>query len=574
VDPELCNACDECTAVCPVVVPDEFQMGLSSRRAIYIPFPQAVPCSYILNMDDCLGINPIACGKCAEVCEKEAIDYDDQGEVVTRDVGAIIVATGLDVYDPTEMDEYGYTRFENVITSMEFERLICAGGPTDGHFMRPSDQERPKRIGFIQCVGSRNPKIGRPYCSNICCMNTIKDTLLLADHYPDTRNSVFYHDIRAVGKSFEDMFQRSKETGTRYIRGLPGDIEEDPETQNLILTVENTTSGELERHELDMVVLSVGVQPSADRDKLASMLTLSKTSDGFFMESHPKLKPVDAPTRGVFFAGFCESPKDIKDSVCQAGAASSRAGALLNAGEITIEAITSIIDSEACTKCGLCAKVCPYGAITWQKGEVAAVVEAACAGCGACGATCLFGAITMRHFTDDQLIAQVRAILAENPQDKVFGFACNWCSYAGGDMAGISRIQYPSSNRVIRTMCSARVSEEMVLEAFRCGAPVVLVSGCHYADCHYIDANRQTVKRVQKLWNKLERAGVRPERLQLEWISAAEGQKFAKVMRQMEELRQTVTADEIALAREALKPKPKKKRAAKKKADAAAAAPG
>ena len=221
-----------------------------------------------------------------------------------------------------------------------------------------------------------------------------------------------------------------------------------------------------------------------------------------------------------------------------------------------------------CSKCGLCAKVCPYGAITWQKGDVAAVVEAACAGCGACGATCTFGAITMRHFTDEQLLAQVRATLAENPQDKVFGFACNWCSYAGGDMAGISRIQYPSTNRVVRTMCSARVSEEMVLEAFRCGAPVVLVSGCHYADCHYIDANRQTVKRIQRLWNKLEKAGVRPERLQLEWISAAEGQKFAKVMRQMEELRQTVTAEEIAHAREALKPKPKKKRPPKKEAAA------
>jgi len=572
VDPELCNACGDCADVCPVVVPDEYQMGFSSRKAIYIPFPQAVPCSYILNMDDCLGINPIACGKCEDVCEKKAIDYDDQGEVVIREVGAVIVATGLDVYDPTEMDEYGYTRFENVITSMEFERLICAGGPTDGHFVRPSDKERPKKIGFIQCVGSRNPKIGRPYCSNICCMNTIKDTLLLADHYPDTQNSVFYQDIRAFGKSFEDMFQRSKESGTRYIRGLPGDIEEDPKTRNLILTVENTTSGELERHELDMVVLSVGVVPSADRDKLASMLTLSKTSDGFFMESHPKLKPVDAPTRGVYFAGFCESPKDIKDSVCQAGAAASRAGALLNAGQIAIEAITSVIDKELCSKCGLCARVCPYGAISWQKGEVAAVVEAACAGCGACGATCTFGAITMRHFTDDQLIAQVRATLADNPQDKVFGFACNWCSYAGGDMAGISRIQYPSTNRVIRTMCSARVSEEMVLEAFRCGAPVVLVSGCHYADCHYINANRQTVKRVQKLWNKLEKAGVRPERLQLEWISAAEGQKFAKVMRQMEELRQKVTAEEIAHAIEALKPKPKKDRAEKKETEAAAPA--
>jgi len=396
VDPNLCNACAECAKVCPVAKPDEFQMGLSSRKAVYIPFPQAVPCSYVLNMDDCLGNNPIACGKCAEVCEKHAINYDDQHQIVTREVGAIIVAIGLEVYDPTEMDEYGYTRFDNVVTTMEFERLICAGGPTGGHFVRPSDHQRPKRIGFIQCVGSRNPKVGRPYCSNICCMNTVKDTLLLADHYPDVENVVFYQDIRAFGKSFEDMFQRSKEAGTRYVRGLPGDIEEDPKTKNLIITVENTTSGRLERHEVEMVVLSVGVVPPKDLAKISGLLTLSKTSDGFFMESHPKLKPVDAPTRGVFFAGFCEAPKDIKDSVCQAGAAASRAGALLNAGEIQIEAITSRIDEQACMKCGLCAAVCPYGAIVWKKGEAAVVVEAACAGCGACGATCQFGAITMR----------------------------------------------------------------------------------------------------------------------------------------------------------------------------------
>jgi len=552
-----------------VTHPDEYQMGLSTRKAIYIPFPQAVPSSYILDMDHCLGNNPIACGKCADVCDKKAIDYDDVDEMITREVGAIIVAIGLDVYDPTEMDEYGYTRFDNVITSMEFERLICAGGPTNGDFVRPGDGQRPKRIGFVQCVGSRNPKIGRPWCSNICCMNTIKDTLLLADHYPDVENVVYYQDIRAFGKSFEDMFQRSKETGTRYVRGLPGDVEENPTTGNLLVTVENTTSGKLERHELDMLVLSVGVEPPKDMAKISSLLTLSKTSDGFLMESHPKLKPVDAPTRGVYFAGFCESPKDIKDSVCQAGAASSRAGAILNAGKITIEAITSQIDVESCTKCGVCSRACPYGAITWKKGEVAVVVEAACSGCGACGASCKFGSITMRHFTDEQLVAQVHAILADRPKDKVMAFACNWCSYAGGDMAGISRIQYPASNRVMRTMCSARVSEEMVLEAFRKGAPVVLVSGCHYADCHYINANRQTVQRVQHLWDTLERKGVRPERLQLEWISAAEGQKFAKVMKQMEELRQTVTDEEIAHATEALKPKPKK--APKPKAEPAAA---
>ena len=571
VDTKACNACGDCAKVCPVVVPDEFQIGLSSRKAVHIPFPQAVPSAYVLDMDACL--DPLACGKCSDACEKQAIDYDQRDELVTREVGAVVVAIGAEPFDPRALDEYGYSRFQNVITSMEFERLISAGGPTGGHFMRPGDRQVPKRIGFVQCVGSRNPAIGRPYCSNICCMNTIKDTLLIADHYPGTETVVFHQDIRAFGKSFEEMYQRSKEVGTRYVRGLPGDVEEDPATGNLRVSVENTASGKLERHEVDMLVLSVGVEPAKDMKKISKLLTLSKTSDGFFLESHPKLKPVDAPTKGVFFCGMCESPKDIKDAVTQAGAAASRAGALLNAGKIHIEAVTSRIDPVACKKCGQCAPICPYGAIQWKKGEVATVVDAACAGCGGCGAICQYGAVTMRHFTDGQLFGQVRAVLADDPQDKVLVFACNWCSYAGGDMAGISRLNYPASNRLVRTMCSGRVSEEMVLEGFRSGAAVVLVSGCHYADCHYISANRQTVKRMQRLWDRLEKAGIRPERLQLEWISAAEGQKFAKVMTRLEEIRKTVTPEEIERGRTALAPKVRKGAATAATVAAAATAP-
>jgi len=238
---------------------------------------------------------------------------------------------------------------------------------------------------------------------------------------------------------------------------------------------------------------------------------------------------------------------------------------------VKIAAITSRIDIEKCKKCGLCIPVCPYGAIVGEKGEVPTVIEAACAGCGSCGATCRFGAITMRHYTDAQYIGQIHALLRERQMEKVFVFACNWCSYSGADMAGISRIVYPATNRVVRTMCSARVSEEMVLEAFRCGAPVVLVSGCHYADCHYIDANRMTVTRVQKLWDTLEKKGIRPERLQLEWISAAEGQKFGKVMHQMEELRKTVTQEEVDHAVKALAKKaPKETKETKEEAPAAA----
>ncbi len=555
-----CTACGDCVAVCPIVRPDEFQMGLSTRRAIYIPFPQAVPSAYLINMRECLGDNPIACGKCLDACDKKCIDFDMRDQIVEFKVGAVIVATGMDVYDPTPLDEYGYTSYENVITSMEFERLISAGGPTEGHFVRPSDMTRPKRIGFVQCVGSRtaysganpNGSRGNPYCSNICCMNTVKDSLLLKDHYPDTDISVFYMDIRAFGKGFEDLFMRSKAEGVQYIRGLPGEVLGDPATGNLTAYVENTTTGRLEQHEFDMLVLSIGTVPRQETDLVRQLFTLSRTGDGFLMEAHPKLKPVDAPTKGVYIAGCAESPKDVKDSVTQASAAAARAEILLNAPTIKVEAITAVVDPDLCKKCGQCVDVCPFAAVVWQKGEVARVISAACAGCGTCAAECRFEAITMRHFTDQQIYAQIDAVLADEPLTKILSFACNWCSYAGADTAGTSRLQYPPNARLIRTMCSGRVKPDFVWYAFQKGAPLVLVSGCHYADCHYINANRQTVRRVDALWEGLEKAGVRPERLQLDWCSAAEGQKWAKIMRELEELRAAVTPEEAEQTREAL----------------------
>ena len=555
VDENECTACSDCVPVCPVVKPDEFQTGLSSRRAIYIPFPQAVPSSYIINIHECLGDNPIACGKCMDACDKKCIDFDMQDEFVEFEVGAVIVATGMEAYDPTEMDEYGYTRYENVITSMEFERLISAGGPTEGHLIRPTDRQTPQRIGFVQCVGSRSQDgRGNPYCSNICCMNTIKDSLLLKDHYPDTDITVFYMDIRAFGKGFEDLYMRSKAAGVRYIRGLPGEVTEDAETHNLRVWVENTSARRLEEHELDMLVLSIGAVPRHDSEVVKQLLTLSRTSDGFFMESHPKLKPVDAPTKGVFLAGCAESPKDIKDSVTQASAAAARAEILLNAPTIKVEAITAVVDEALCKACGLCAPVCPYGAIIWEKKQPAQVISAACAGCGTCAAECQYGAIEMRHFSDQAIYAQIDSMLdVDVAKPPIVAFTCNWCSYAGADTAGVGRMEYPPNARLIRTMCSGRVSPDFVWYAFRKGAPVVLVSGCHYADCHYINANRQTVRRVDALWDGLEKRGVRPERLQLDWVSAAEGQKWAKVMQELDELWAGVTAEEMQQTREALK---------------------
>ncbi len=467
-------------------------------------------------------------------------------EEITEHVGSIIVATGLKPYDPTELDEYGYTRFENVLTSLEFERLVNAGGPSKGNLIRPTDRKTPKSVGFIQCVGSRSLRKGEEYCSNICCMNTIKSTLVLKEHYPDMEIKVFYIDIRAFGKGFEDLYTRSRRLGVKFIRGLPGSLEETADN-TMRVAVENSATGKLEFHELDMLVLALGVQPAPSTQRLQEIMGLQLTPDGFYLEAHPKLQPVDAATRGIFYAGCAEGPKDIKESVTQASAAAVRAIRLMHKGEITSEPITSEIVVEKCKACGKCAEVCPYNAISVDvKNKKPAVVNsAACAGCGTCAAECHFDAIIMNHYTDQQILGQVDAMLTTEPENKILVFACNWCSYAGADYAGVARLQYPANAHLVRVMCSGRVDEKFIWEGFRGGAPVVLVSGCHIGDCHYIDANHWTEKRVTKLHKKMVRLGIRPERLQLEWISAAEGIRFADKMKEMETLRKSVSAEEI-----------------------------
>jgi len=395
-------------------------------------------------------------------------------------------------------------------------------------------------------VGSRTLRKGSSYCSNICCMNTIKSTLLIKEHYPDIDIKVFYIDIRSSGKGFEDLYRRSRKEGVQYIRGLPGNIEETGE-KGLMAAVENIVTGKVEIHDLDMLVLSQGIQPAPSTQRLQESLGLQLTSDGFYLEAHPKLLPVDAATRGIFFAGCAEGPKDIKESVTQGSAAAARAIRLMHKGSITTEPIISQVDPELCKFCGKCAEVCPYNAISidTKKRIPAEVNTASCAGCGTCAAECVFDAISMNHFTDRQILGQVDAMLEEKTDEKILVFACNWCSYAGADNAGVSRFQYPPNIRLIRTMCSGRVDEKFIWEGFERGAPIILVSGCHIGDCHYIDANQWTVKRIQKIHKKMARMDIRPDRLRLEWVSAAEGVRFAEIMRDLERLRKEVTSEEI-----------------------------
>jgi len=542
-----CSACGECVKVCPIAVPNEFDVGLAVRHGIYTPFAQAVPSTYIIDMNLCLNKDGvIVCDKCIKACDRQAISFETKPVTEEFEVGTIIVATGADVFDPSVLPNYGYGKIPNVITSLEFERLINAGGPSGGHLIRPSDRQIPKRVAFVQCVGSRSEKSGRLYCSNVCCMNTIKDSLLIKEHWPDTEICVFYVDIRAYGKGFEDLYQRAKNAGVVFIRGLPAEIVEDKKTHNVWLIGENTLRKGVYKINADMAILSIGLEARKDSEMIQRLLTLSRNQDGFFLEAHPKLRPVDAATGGVFFAGCAESPKDIKDSVTQASAAAARAGILMAKGHVTVEAITPITFPEKCTACGLCVKVCPYNAISLNKDlKRVEIVEAACGGCGTCAAECNVGALTQKHFTDEQIIAQIDAITENEPEKKIVAFCCNWCSYAGADFAGVSRMQYPPNARIIRTMCSGRVAQRFVERAFARGAATVLVSGCHLGDCHYINANYQTQKRVERLWKKMEQNGLDKQRLQLLWASAAEGEKFASKMREMKTIVDNVKPEDI-----------------------------
>ena len=426
VKEDICTGCGLCTEKCPQKkVPNEFNMGMDNRRAIYIPFAQAVPKVATIDPDYCNMLKNGKCGVCAKVCSAGAIDYNAKDEYIDVQYGAIVAATGFNPIKVDVYDEFAYSQSPDVVTSLEYERLMNAAGPTAGTLLRPSDGKHPHTIVFVQCVGSResgdSSKCGKPYCSKICCMYTAKHAMLTREKYPDTDVYVFYIDVRTPGKNFDEFYRRAVEQyGVHYIKGMVGKVV--PEGGKLKVQASDLLAGDQLHIDADMVVLAAAIEPDKTARPLATLLTASMDTNDFFTEAHPKLRPVESPTAGVFLSGCCQGPKDIPETVAQAGAAAAKVIGLLAKDSLTCNPCVAHPDELMCSGCSQCEKVCPYGAITYIDKEfrmpdrttrlrrVAQVNEAVCQGCGACTVTCPSGAMDLKGFSNKQIMAEVDAI--------------------------------------------------------------------------------------------------------------------------------------------------------------------
>ncbi len=423
VDWDLCNGCGTCIDKCPTKkIKDEFDFGMGLRPAIHKLFPQAVPGKPYIDAQNCTKLTKDKCGVCAKVCPTGAIRYQDEDQLVTEEIGAIVMATGYDLFNWQEAyGEYGYGKYPDVISGLEFERLVSAGGPTLGKILRPSDGKEPKNIAFIKCVGSRDDTKGKSYCSRACCMYTAKHAYQVKTKIEDSEAYVFYMDVRTAGKNYEEFYQRALNAGAKYIRGRVSKIY--PRGDKLILKSEDTLMGMPIEVEVDMVVLATAMVPSAGAVDLAKTIGFSVDKDGFYQEAHPKLQPVETFAAGVYLAGSCQGPKDIPDTVAQASGAAVKVCGLFSKTELATEAMVSEVDTTKCSGCGLCVPICPYTAISLKEmnergghghgpftRQVAEVNGSLCQGCGACVPACRTAALNLKGFTDEQLVSEVDAL--------------------------------------------------------------------------------------------------------------------------------------------------------------------
>ncbi len=420
IDYSKCTGCGLCETKCPCKVDSEFEQGLAKRKAVYKPFPQAVPSKPVIDAASCRKLTEDKCGVCAKICTADAIDYKDEDKLVTEEFGAVVIATGYELIDWGKLyGEYGGGAYPDVIDALAFERLVNASGPTEGHIVRPSDGKEPKTCVMIKCVGSRDPHKGKAYCSRACCMYGAKHAHQFLDKIEGGECYVFYMDVRTPGKGYDEFYMNTLEDGATYLRGRVAKIY--PEDDHYVCVGEDTLSGKIVTVNADLVVLDTAMEPQETADAVGRLFGVSRDLDGWLTEAHPKLRPVETNTAGVSLAGAAQGPKDIPDSVAQASAAASKVIGMFNHTALESNPMISFVNEINCRGCGDCVEVCPYKAISLETVErrensvkvtrdIAVVNSGLCQGCGACTASCKSSALDLLGYTNEQILQEVDAL--------------------------------------------------------------------------------------------------------------------------------------------------------------------
>ena len=504
---DRCTSCGECAIVCPIEVPNWWNADTQKRKAIYKPFPQAVPDRYTIDGEHC-----VKCGKCKKVCKSDAIDLEVEPSLRKIEVGAIVVATGHDEFDPILRPEYGYGRFKDVVTQLELARIIGVNGPTNGELLRPSDSEPPKRIVMIQCVGSRDEKPhGLPYCSSVCCMVALKHANYITDYYPGTEITVLYTDIRAPG-IYENYYRHVQEKGVKFIRGRAGDVKH--RGGKLYVSAEDTLRGQCLEIEADLVVLSTGIKPSKGTVQVGETLGIELGDDLFIKEKHPKLEGASTNTKGIYVCGTAQGPKDITYSVLQAKAAALEALSLVDRDFVSIEPLSAFV-KDSCNGCGMCVRQCKNNAIKMVDRR-ATVDPILCTGGGACVHVCPTAALDLHGCTEAQLEASIRGVLSGKSEKEIrnIAFLDTKIGYAAADNIGAARLLYPPSIRIISAPSVLRLGPQHIELAFQLGADGVFIGqGFEAESC---GENFESVEtRLNDLSKKVVERGIDPARLKI-----------------------------------------------------------
>ncbi|MHA1604599.1 MAG: FAD-dependent oxidoreductase [Candidatus Freyarchaeota archaeon] len=501
VNLEKCLRCGKCEKVCEVEVPDEYEAGLYTRKAIHLPFAQAVPAAYAIDFDNCT-----RCGKCMEVCPAQAININEEEREETYRVGAIIVTTGYDLLDRGEIERYKVN--ESTITSLQLERLI-ENELAAGKVLKNKRGERIKEVAFILCVGSRNPHKGVPYCSKVCCPYSVKEAILLKKTLPYLRIWIYYTDMRMYGRGYEELYRQAREMNINFIHGKPAEVTADPQTGKLQLIAEDIDTGQVIKSSPDLVVLCPAIIPSRDLHDLAGRLNIAIGEDGFIAEKHPKLSPVSTMREGIYAAGTALGPKDIRESVVDARSTAAKVIEFLGEGYKDISPIKAQLVGE-CHGTGECVKICPYNAITLNETTGKAEINIlACNGCGACIPACPHNALQLAHYTREQIMEEVKGLLSVPSEDvKIVGFFGDSTAYPAADTAGVARLNYPPNLLIVRVPSTALLDADALMETIKMGADAIML--CENGDTKEGEITEQRVKEAQA---KLEQMGLEKERI-------------------------------------------------------------